>query len=66
MSAATRLLLIEAVNTLNWGFFVAAIGYAFYSGTADHITACTWLASGLVVNEEPMLLTSPKTTRQPG
>ena len=56
MSAASRLLLIKTVHTLIWGFFVAAIGYVFYSGAANRITACTWLASGLVVGEGLVLL----------
>ena len=56
MSAASRLLLIKTVHTLIWGFFVTAIGYVFYSGAADRITAYTWLASGLVVGEGLVLL----------
>ena len=56
MSAPTRLLLIKTVHTLIWGFFVTAIGYVFYSGAADRITAYTWLASGLVIGEGLVLL----------
>ena len=56
MTAHTRLLLIKTVHTLIWGFFVAAIGYVFYSGAANRITAYTWLASGLVVGEGLVLL----------
>ena len=56
MTAHTRLLLIKTVHTLIWAFFVTAIGYVLYSGAADRITACTWLASGLVVGEGLVLL----------
>ena len=57
MIARTRLLLIKTVHTLIWGFFVTAIGCVFYSGAANRITACTWLASGLVVGEGLVLMT---------
>ncbi|WP_177204580.1 hypothetical protein [Hymenobacter arizonensis] len=35
---------------------MAAIGYVAYSGVADKITACTWVASGLVWAEGIVLL----------
>ena len=44
------------VHTLVWAFFVAAIGYVFYSGAANRITAYTWLAGGLVIGEGLVLL----------
>ena len=56
MTDPTRLLLIKALQTAIWGFFVGAIGYVFYSAAADHITGYTWLASGLVVGEGLVLL----------
>ena len=56
MNAKGKLVLIKMVHTLVWAFFVAAIGYVFYSGAADRITACTWLAGGLVIGEGLVLL----------
>ncbi|MBC8085346.1 MAG: hypothetical protein H7Z21_19280 [Hymenobacter sp.] len=56
MNAPTQLMLIKSLHTLIWGFFVTAIGYVFYSGAANHITAYTWLASGLVIGEGLVLM----------
>ena len=56
MNDHNRLLLIKTAHTLIWGFFVTAIGYVFYSGAANHINACTWLASGLVIGEGLVLM----------
>ncbi len=56
LTSATNLWWIKALHTAIWAFFVAAIGYVFYSGAADRITGYTWLAGGLVVGEGLVLL----------
>lgn len=56
MTAATKLLVIKAVHTVVWGFFVAVIGYVLYCGLANRLTWHTWAASVLVVTEGVVLL----------
>ena len=56
MSANAKLLLIKALHTVVWAFFVAVIGYVLYCGIANKLSGYTWLASGLVMAEGVVLL----------
>lgn len=56
MSVKTKLLVIKALHTVVWAFFVAVIGYVLFCGIANKLTRYTWLASGLVVAEGVVLL----------
>ena len=56
MEAKSKLLLIKALHTVVWAFFVAMIGYVLYCGIANRLSWRTGLASGLVVAEGVVLL----------
>jgi hypothetical protein len=51
-----RLLLIKAIHTVIWAFFVLAIFYILYAGISDRIGVMTWLAIALVILEGIVLL----------
>ena len=53
---ATKLWLINALHTVVWAFFVAAILFVLFCGITNNITVHTWIASSSVVVEGLILL----------
>ena len=56
MENPEKLVLIKALHTLIWVFFVTVICYVLYSGIFNEVTVYTWLGIGLILGEGLVLM----------